>query len=272
MQYSSIECSAIKALHRQEYKSDASQMNEQCRGLLVYTPGLEHNCWVLFDRIRFAAAVQALGLKNSRNGGKILALLMAAGQTIGPASVSTDESNVIGRFNILLIILLNSVAAFAVTTTLGASDAVLCFQESRILLSSRGLQHCNRAIKQGDLTKRDLAATYSNRGIILSNSGHYERAIRDHNKAISLKPDLAQAYINRGNVYHHLSRFEEALNDYQKAMQLANGPRHIPYYNSGLTLLRLNRKEEAISAFERALEFAPDSANIKKKLAVARSF
>lgn len=176
------------------------------------------------------------------------------------------------RFSILIIFLLLSSAGFAVTSTLGATDALLCFQESQILLTSNGLNYCTRAISQGNLTRRDLAATYSNRGIILSNSGKYERALRDHDKAISLKPDLAQAYINRGNVYHHLRQYQEALQDYHKAMELANGPRHIPYYNSGLTFLRLNRKTEAISAFEKALEFVPNSANIKRKLAAARSF
>ena len=185
---------------------------------------------------------------------------------------TTDETRVISRFSILIILFLNSISTFAVTTTLGSTDAVLCFQESRILMTSNGLDYCNRAITQGDLTKRDLAATYSNRGIILSNSGAYERAIRDHDKAISLKPDLAQAYINRGNVYHHLGQYQEALKNYGKAIELANGPRHVPHYNSGLTYLKLDLKEDAISAFEKALEFAPNSANIKKKLAAARSF
>ena len=201
-----------------------------------------------------------------------LALCEAASQTIDSAMKTTDETRVISRFSILIILFLNSISTFAVTTTLGSTDAVLCFQESRILMTSNGLDYCNRAITQGDLTKRDLAATYSNRGIILSNSGAYERAIRDHDKAISLKPDLAQAYINRGNVYHHLGQYQEALKNYGKAIELANGPRHVPHYNSGLTYLKLDLKEDAISAFEKALEFAPNSANIKKKLAAARSF
>jgi len=203
-----------------------------------------------------------------------LALFEVESQTIRPALIATntDETRVITRFCILIIFFLKSISTLAVTTTLGSTDAVLCFQESKILVTSNGLNYCNRAIAQGDLTKRDLAATYSNRGIILANSGAYERAIRDHDKAISLKPDLAQAYINRGNVYHHIGQYQEALEDYQRAIELANGPRHIPFYNRGLTLLKINRQAEAISAFESALGFAPDSANIKEKLAAARSF
>ncbi|MBD3648055.1 MAG: hypothetical protein HUJ31_11535, partial [Pseudomonadales bacterium] len=90
------------------------------------------------------------------------------------------------------------------STVLGSTDARRCYQESQLVLSSSGLPWCNAAIKSGELTRRDLAATYSNRGLIYAGIGELELALRDQMKAIELQPAMAQAYINRGNVYHHM--------------------------------------------------------------------
>lgn len=152
------------------------------------------------------------------------------------------------------------------STVFGSTNAQRCFQESQLVLSGAGLQYCNDAIKGGDLTRRNLAATYSNRGLIFVGIGELERALDDQMKAIELVPTLAQAYINRGNVYHHMKDFEKALADYRRAMELESGPRAIPHYNAGLTLLRMKRNDEALAAFRKALEFSPDSKAISEKI------
>ncbi|MEX0943407.1 MAG: tetratricopeptide repeat protein [Pseudomonadales bacterium] len=155
----------------------------------------------------------------------------------------------------------------AASTTLGSSDASRCFQESQFALSDTGIEYCNRAIASGNLTRRDLAATYSNRGIIYSNIGKYQNALADHNKAIEIMPDLAEAYINRGNVYYHTHDYALALSDYETASSKGARPAHTPYYNKALTLIRLNRKDDAKAAFENALEHSPESTKIKQQLA-----
>lgn len=157
--------------------------------------------------------------------------------------------------------------AFAESSfTLGTTDAQRCYEESRQPFSEDGLRFCNRAIKEGDLTRRDLAATHSNRGVILAASGKYQEAIADHDEAIRLLPTLGQAYINRGNAYYHIRDFEQALSDYDEAMNLKAEPAHIPHYNRALVLIRLKRVDEARSALEQALALAPDSTRIKDRL------
>lgn len=155
----------------------------------------------------------------------------------------------------------------AASTTIGSSDASRCFQESQFALSSAGIDYCDRAIASGDLTRRDLAATYSNRGIIYANIGKYQRALANHSKAIEIMPALGEAYINRGNVYFHLHDYALALSEYETAISLGARPAHTPLYNKALTLIRLNRKDEARNALEIALELAPGSTKIKQRLA-----
>ncbi|MCB1693445.1 MAG: tetratricopeptide repeat protein [Pseudomonadales bacterium] len=154
----------------------------------------------------------------------------------------------------------------ASSTTLGSDDATRCYQESRLVVSEAGLEFCNRAIVRGELTRRDLAATYSNRGIINANLGRFTDALADHNKAISLAPDLAEAYINRGNTYYQTRDFDLAVADYDKAAAMEAEPRHVPYYNKALTLIKMKRLDEAKAAFKEALVFLPDSRKIKSQL------
>lgn len=169
----------------------------------------------------------------------------------------------------LMLLFGQTVCVFGSQTILGPNDATLCFHESQLKFG-RDPSSCTQALRHGDLTRRDQAATHSNRGIIYSRMDEYEKALQDHNRAIEIKPDLTQAYINRGNVYYHLRRYEEALLQYQRAIEMGNGPLYLPHFNSGVALLKLKRDDQAVMAFERALELAPESQRVKKKLAQAK--
>ncbi len=168
---------------------------------------------------------------------------------------------------VFIVGLLWSTGIFAASsTTLGSTDAQRCFDESRLPLSDYGLTYCDTAIKKGDLTRRDLAATLSNRGIILARNGRYTEALMDHERAIATLPDMAELYINRGNAHYHTLDYASALADYQKAADLGASPLHTPWYNMGLTYMRLQQTDEAKQAFERALESSPGSEKIRSQL------
>jgi len=165
-----------------------------------------------------------------------------------------------------VIFLTISVTSRGATSTLGSTDAQQCFEASRLPLSIDGVSACDKAIQGGGLTRHDLAATYSNRGIIYAANGQYTRALKDHDKAVEVAPDMGEAYINRGNVYYHTRQYEKALTDYNKAIELNAAPAATSWYNKALTLIRLNRKKEARAALEQALVTAPDSQKIKRRL------
>jgi tetratricopeptide (TPR) repeat protein len=170
----------------------------------------------------------------------------------------------------LIALCAQPLCAFPAGTILGANDATLCFRESQMQFG-RDPDSCTDALRNGGLTRRDEAATYSNRGIIYSKMDELEKALQDQNRAIELMPEMTQAYINRGNVYFHLRRFDEALLEYERAIEMKAGPLYLPHFNSGIALLKLKRDAEAVLAFERALELAPESERVKKKLAQAKS-
>lgn len=151
-------------------------------------------------------------------------------------------------------------------TTFGSTNASLCYQESKMPFSDIGLRYCTDAIRNDDLVIRDLAATYTNRGIIYAANGKFEKAMEDHDQAFLLAPEMANILVNRGNVFHQIHNYENALADYNAAIELASVAFDTVYYNKALTLIRLKRWDDARQALETALEFNPDSGRVQRKL------
>src|SRR5580700_8375570 len=98
-------------------------------------------------------------------------------------------------------------------------------------------------------------------GVICSQRGDHEQALRLIDAAVNLSPGLVPAYNNRGNVLAELRRLEEALASYDKAIGLdpAYANAHL---NRGTTLAQLGRFAEALSSYDRVLVLSPTDAGI----------
>lgn len=165
---------------------------------------------------------------------------------------------------VLLVSIPNTNAASS--TVFGSTDAVKCYEDSRLTPSVESIITCSNAIMNGNLGKRDLAATYSNRGLIYAKNRHFDKALDDHNKAIQLKPDLMEVYINRGNAYYMMSEYDKAMKNYEKAVALGEGPTQIAHYNMGMIFLKYKDIPSARNAFLKALEIVPKSSAIRERL------
>ena len=126
-------------------------------------------------------------------------------------------------------------------TSFGSANAAQCFLASGNPSSLSDAKVCTDAIRHDKLSKRDLAATHTNRGIILAAAGNLLQALEDHNQAAQLKADLSKIYINRGTVLHRLKEYKRALINYQKALELGEVPIDIVQYNRALTFRRWKR-------------------------------
>jgi tetratricopeptide (TPR) repeat protein len=157
-------------------------------------------------------------------------------------------------------------ASLGAKTSFGSDNATRCYEESNSPFSSSAHRYCTDAIRHDDLILRDLAATYTNRGIIFAANGRLDEAMDDHNQAALLSPGMGKIYVNRGNVFHQTHDYDNAIVDYEKAIELANVPLDIVYYNLSLTLIRLKRWDDAHAALEKALEINPQSRRVIRKL------
>jgi tetratricopeptide (TPR) repeat protein len=147
-------------------------------------------------------------------------------------------------------------------TIFGGNFAHDCYQTAayatRISDANRqDLEDCNMAISQGRLNRRDLTATYINRGIINVHIGLIGQAEEDYLTALDMSDRTPETFLNLGNLQFMMQNFQGALADYNHAEDLGFNQSHILYLNRGMALYRLGRLDEAEVEYNKALEIRP---------------
>ncbi|MFJ2989260.1 tetratricopeptide repeat protein [Collimonas sp. NPDC087041] len=85
---------------------------------------------------------------------------------------------------------------------------------------------------------------YYNRGQTLFRLAHYEQAIKDYDKALSVYPEYSYAYNGRGAAYLELKQYQRAMSDFDKTIEL--NPRYFPpFIGRGLVYEKLNNLNAA---------------------------
>ncbi len=105
----------------------------------------------------------------------------------------------------------------------GAGDHTYCHRAiSAQNAGNRDLaiDYYTRCLKRGDLSIRNQANFYTNRGLAYSNKGENDRAIADYDQALRLVPDYAGVYNNRGLAYWRKGEYDRAIADYEQALRL----------------------------------------------------
>ena len=158
--------------------------------------------------------------------------------------------------------------ASAAETVIGTSQAERCFN-SAVATSSphTAADACTDAIRDEPLGRRDLAATYVNRGILFSRRGRHEDAYADFTEALEMEPALVHALINRGNTLLRMKRFDEALADYESAVFYSEGRDPLVFFNRSLAYEQLGRKASAREDLVRAVQLDPESRAYREALA-----
>lgn len=157
----------------------------------------------------------------------------------------------------------------AAVTVFGGGLARACYEavEYSRVTSARALQICDTALEQEQLTKRDRAATITNRGILHMREGRHERALSDYQKSIRLMPELLESKVNLGAALFALGRYEEALVALNEGVATDSmDARAIGYYNRALCHERLGDVQTAYEDFRRALSARPDFELAAKQL------
>lgn len=158
-------------------------------------------------------------------------------------------------------LIVSSAVAASETFLLNRSPAQDCFIATRNggNPSTGDIELCTTAIEHQMLVPTDLAATYSNRGILHARSGDYAAALKDHNRAHNLAPELASIYINRSNTLVAVKRYQDALRDLDNAIAIADATLPVAHYNRALMFKNLGDTEAARADAERAAELAPET-------------
>lgn len=169
------------------------------------------------------------------------------------------KTQLLGLFTLSVQAVLSLSSAHAATSViLNTSPAFECYQEVVRYGSVPDFESCDTAIELQPLDRLELAATYSNRGILYTRKGRIRAALSDHNRAVELAPELSSTFINRANTYVKARRFVEAMSDMDRAVAIADDRVAVAHYNRALLFQRIGDLASARKDGELAASLSPD--------------
>jgi tetratricopeptide (TPR) repeat protein len=149
---------------------------------------------------------------------------------------------------------------------IGNSNARECYNEAKA--DGANTEPCDDSLSRDMLVGRNLAATFVNRAVVRTNAGRLAAALKDLDRAESLKPEFGEIYASRGNVFFYQSSFEAALAEHDRGIAVGMKKLYAAHYNRGLALEQLGRIKEAKDAYRQSITLAPEFNPAKARLLV----
>ncbi|MGZ5986944.1 MAG: tetratricopeptide repeat protein, partial [Caulobacteraceae bacterium] len=143
--------------------------------------------------------------------------------------------------------------AHAAVTVIGGGLAEAC---SKAALSgkteTRFERVCTEALETEQLSPRDKAGTYVNRGVLKLRRLDWGDATKDFNAAVHMQPTMGEAYVNRGAAAIGDHRYAESLPDLNRAIELGTEEPAKVYYNRALAYEGLDDVKSAYFDYQKA--------------------
>src|SRR5579863_967954 len=137
-------------------------------------------------------------------------------------------------------------ASAQILVSIGNSRARSCYLGAKNGFASDDLiKLCSSSLEEENLSQKDRAATYDNRGILENSLGRLDQALASFNAAIAIDASLGDAYVNRGTVLIRQKKYEDALAEIDKGIGLGMAFMHIGYYNRAVAEELLGRYRDA---------------------------
>ncbi len=162
-------------------------------------------------------------------------------------------------------------ASAQVLVSVGNSRARSCYLAAKNGFASDDLvKTCSASLDEENLTQKDRAATYDNRGIMEISLGRLDQALASFASAIATDETLGDAYVNRGTVLIRQKKYEDALADINKGLGLGMAFLHIGYYNRAVAEELLGRYRDAYYDYMHVLELEPGFTAARERLKMFR--
>ena len=105
------------------------------------------------------------------------------------------------------------------------------------------------------------------------NSGNYEQAIANYQKALEIRPNNAKAQFNLGDVYYAKQSYDTAYKEFQKVLEMSPDAKlkSDAVYNMGNCLLAQNKYYDAFNIYKVSLKLNPENENALYNLEFCRA-
>ncbi|MFO1512712.1 MAG: tetratricopeptide repeat protein [Verrucomicrobiota bacterium] len=115
--------------------------------------------------------------------------------------------------------------------------------------------------------KPDYADAHNNLGVALQHQGKLAAAVEQYQRAIQLRPRYAEAHFNLAVALESAGQFDNAATEYSRAIALRRNYADA-HYNLGLLYGRLGRLDQAVAEFQTTLDINPTLADAHNNLGV----
>ena len=164
----------------------------------------------------------------------------------------------------LPILIFSPISGYAQSMSVigGGSYARNCYLAATLTIQSNAaakedIQECDQALLHGRLTRKDLLATYVNRGILYGAVEDYQKALKDYRTAVELGPETGEVYVNLGNLYLLGQKYDVAVQQYTTAIELTLTKNHIAHFNRAMAYENRKEFDNAAADYRRAIELSP---------------
>lgn len=146
------------------------------------------------------------------------------------------------------------------------SDAGTAFDAAQRGNYKLAVRYYTRALWSGELKDSEAAAVYFGRAFAYIRLGSYDKAEKDYDQLIELRPDDPSAYYNRAVTHAAEGNLKAALADYTSAIWFGYNDSYKAFYNRGTIYESQGDFESAVADFKEAYKLAPDEPRIRQKL------
>lgn len=150
--------------------------------------------------------------------------------------------------------------ATASVMVVGSSTAQACYQaaDSQAAPTAADFANCDSALREGGLTRQDMAATHVNRGVLRLRRNEVQPALADFDTAISIDPTQAEAYLNKGAALMRVDNARDALPLFTASLQRNTRRPDLAHYARGVANETLGNVRAAYEDYRRASQLRPD--------------
>lgn len=170
-----------------------------------------------------------------------------------------------------ILVLLSPVSHSQSITILGNSaGAKECYFSAQLAAQMHSaslseVETCTQALAFENLSLRDKAATFVNRGVLQVALEDYKAAVNDYKNAMNLMPEFGAIYVNRGNLFFLGEAYDKAIDEYSLAMEKGVRQAHVAHLNRGMAYEKIGEFTKALSDYRIAIEMAPEWTAAKMK-------
>jgi len=168
---------------------------------------------------------------------------------------------------------MQATSAKAIVIVLGSGMGQVCYEAAKAAsegmpfiplqltgtqIDAKPIDICTMALQDGQLTSRDMAGTFVNRGVLHFLAGDYRSSLSDFDSSIRIDSNIGEAHANRGAALVALQRWADSIPSITKGIEMQAAEMEKSYYNRAIANEEMGNVRGAYMDYMKAAELKPE--------------